>query len=128
MPTGIKAISAVSAASKTGACIPAAPCNARKGLDALAEPEHGSRTIHPQYMTRLVSKLEHDDAIFSCDVGTPIAWTARYLMMNGRRRLVGSFNHGSMATRCCIRSVRRLRSEIARSFQCPATAAYDDDG
>jgi pyruvate dehydrogenase (quinone) len=48
-------------------------------------------------VTRIVSELADDDAIFSCDVGTPIAWTARYLRMNGRRRLVGSFNHGSMA-------------------------------
>jgi len=37
------------------------------------------------------------DAIFSCDVGTPTLWAARYLAMNGRRRLLGSFNHGSMA-------------------------------
>jgi pyruvate dehydrogenase (quinone) len=70
---------------------------ARKDLDALAEPEAGSSIIHPQYVTRLVSELADDDAIFSCDVGTPIAWTARYLKMNGKRRLVGSFNHGSMA-------------------------------
>ncbi|QBR02100.1 ubiquinone-dependent pyruvate dehydrogenase [Paraburkholderia pallida] len=71
--------------------------HARKELDALAEPRPGSSTIHPQYVTRLVSELATDDAIFSCDVGTPIAWTARYLKMNGKRRLVGSFNHGSMA-------------------------------
>lgn len=71
--------------------------NARKNLDALAESGPNSSRIHPQYVTRLVSELAADDAIFSCDVGTPIAWTARYLKMNGRRRLVGSFNHGSMA-------------------------------
>jgi pyruvate dehydrogenase (quinone) len=70
---------------------------ARADLDALAESGPGSRVIHPQYVTRVVSELAQDDAIFSCDVGTPIAWTARYLKMNGRRRLVGSFNHGSMA-------------------------------
>ena len=35
--------------------------------------------------------------MFSCDVGTPTVWAARYLTMNGRRRLLGSFNHGSMA-------------------------------
>ncbi|RXZ38496.1 ubiquinone-dependent pyruvate dehydrogenase [Oxalobacteraceae bacterium CAVE-383] len=70
---------------------------ARKDLDALAESAPGSTTIHPQYVTRLVSELADEDAIFSCDVGTPIAWTARYLKMNGKRRLVGSFNHGSMA-------------------------------
>ncbi|MFM0205844.1 ubiquinone-dependent pyruvate dehydrogenase [Paraburkholderia sediminicola] len=70
---------------------------ARKDLDSLAESNPSSTTIHPQYVTRLVSQLAADDAIFTCDVGTPIAWTARYLQLNGRRRLVGSFNHGSMA-------------------------------
>ena len=38
-----------------------------------------------------------DDAIVTCDVGTPTVWAARYLKMNGKRRLIGSFNHGSMA-------------------------------
>jgi pyruvate dehydrogenase (quinone) len=70
---------------------------ARAGLDALAESGPNSKLIHPQYVTRMVSELAEHDAIFSCDVGTPIAWTARYLKMNGKRRLVGSFNHGSMA-------------------------------
>jgi pyruvate dehydrogenase (quinone) len=70
---------------------------ARKNLDALAESGPDSDTIHPQYVTRLVSELAADDAVFTCDVGTPIIWTARYLKINGRRRIVGSFNHGSMA-------------------------------
>ena len=70
---------------------------ARDGLDALADAKPDSTIIHPQYVTRLVSELASDDAIFSCDVGTPTAWAARYLKMNGRRRLLGSFNHGSMA-------------------------------
>jgi pyruvate dehydrogenase (quinone) len=70
---------------------------ARKNLDALAESGPGSRIIHPQYVTRLVSELAAEDAIFTCDVGTPTAWAARYLKMNGKRRLLGSFNHGSMA-------------------------------
>jgi len=70
---------------------------ARADLDALAESGPRSKLIHPQYVTRVVSELADDDAIFSCDVGTPVAWAARYLKMNGRRRLVGSFSHGSMA-------------------------------
>jgi pyruvate dehydrogenase (quinone) len=69
----------------------------RAALDALAESGPHSTLIHPQYVTRLVSELAADDAVFTCDVGTPIAWTARYLRVNGRRRIVGSFNHGSMA-------------------------------
>jgi len=70
---------------------------ARKGLDDLATPAPANRPIHPQYLTRLVSELADDDAIFTADVGTPTVWSARYLEMNGRRRLIGSFNHGSMA-------------------------------
>lgn len=69
----------------------------RADFDALAETGPHSKIIHPQYLTRIVSNLAAEDAIFSCDVGTPVAWTARYLKMNGRRRLLGSFNHGSMA-------------------------------
>lgn len=71
--------------------------SAREDLDALAESGPDTRHIHPQYLNRLVSDLAEDDAILTCDVGTPVAWAARYLKMNGRRRLVGSFNHGSMA-------------------------------
>jgi len=71
--------------------------HARRDLDALAESGPNSKVIHPQYVARLVSELADDDAIFTCDVGTPIIWSARYLQMNGRRRLIGSFNHGSMA-------------------------------
>jgi pyruvate dehydrogenase (quinone) len=70
---------------------------ARHTLDGLAESSPGSKTIHPQYVSRLVSELADEDAIFTCDVGTPTAWAARYLSMNGKRRLIGSFNHGSMA-------------------------------
>jgi pyruvate dehydrogenase (quinone) len=69
----------------------------RADLDALAESGPHSKVTHPQYVNRVISELANDDAIFSCDVGTPVAWAARYLKMNGRRRLVGSFSHGSMA-------------------------------
>jgi pyruvate dehydrogenase (quinone) len=71
--------------------------SARQQLDALAESRPSSTQIHPQYVTRLVSELAAEDAIFTCDVGTPVAWAARYLEVNGKRRMIGSFNHGSMA-------------------------------
>ncbi len=71
--------------------------SARQGLDDLAVPAAPGRPIHPQYLTRLVSELATQDAIFTADVGTPTVWAARYLEMNGKRRLIGSFNHGSMA-------------------------------
>jgi pyruvate dehydrogenase (quinone) len=70
---------------------------AREGLDDLATGKPGSKLIHPQYLAKVVSDLASDDAVFTCDVGTPTIWAARYLHMNGRRRLLGSFSHGSMA-------------------------------
>jgi pyruvate dehydrogenase (quinone) len=70
---------------------------ARKGLDDLATGEPGHTPIHPQYVARLIDELAEEDAIFACDVGTPTIWAARYLTMNGKRRLLGSFTHGSMA-------------------------------
>src|SRR5712691_4865397 len=69
----------------------------RKGLDDLATGDSNKTPIHPQYVARVIDRLAADDAIFSCDVGTPVIWSARYLTMNGKRRLLGSFNHGSMA-------------------------------
>lgn len=69
----------------------------RRQLDALAASDAESETIHPQYLNTLISELASEDAIFTCDVGTPTVWAARYLKLNGRRRLLGSFNHGSMA-------------------------------
>jgi pyruvate dehydrogenase (quinone) len=70
---------------------------ARRDLDELAAEDRGKKRIHSQYVTRVVDELAATDAIFTCDVGTPTIWAARYLKMNGKRRLLGSFNHGSMA-------------------------------
>ena len=67
----------------------------RRKLDDLATPS--TRTIHPQYLTRLVDEAASGDAVFLPDVGSPVIWAARYLTMNGRRRIIGSFTHGSMA-------------------------------
>jgi pyruvate dehydrogenase (quinone) len=69
---------------------------ARKGLDELARPGSG-KLIHPQQIANAVSDLAADDAVFTCDVGLPTVWAARYLAMNGKRRLIGSFWYGSMA-------------------------------
>lgn len=71
--------------------------HARKSLDELAVGQPGKMPIHPQYLARLIDEEASDATIFTCDVGTPTVWAARYLKMNGKRRLLGSFNHGSMA-------------------------------
>jgi hypothetical protein len=70
---------------------------ARARLDRLAAPGHGDGPLHPQFVAATVDRLAAQDAVFTADVGTPCIWAARYLRMNGSRRLIGSFNHGTMA-------------------------------
>jgi pyruvate dehydrogenase (quinone) len=69
----------------------------RKDLDGLAVSKPGRKPIHPQQVAKAISDQASTDAIFTCDVGLPTVWAARYLAMNGKRRLIGSFWHGSMA-------------------------------
>jgi pyruvate dehydrogenase (quinone) len=70
---------------------------ARRELDELADVNSSQTLVHPQYVAKTVNRLAAEDAIFTCDVGLPTVWAARYLTMNGQRRLLGSFWHGSMA-------------------------------
>ena len=70
---------------------------ARAQLDKLAADKRNASPLHPQYVAATIDKLAAPDAVFTADVGSPCIWTARYLRMNGTRRLIGSFNHGSMA-------------------------------
>ncbi|MEU4410040.1 pyruvate dehydrogenase [Streptosporangium sp. NPDC023963] len=53
--------------------------------------------IHPEYVANLIDELAADDAVFTVDTGMCTVWAARYLSPNGRRRVIGSFWHGSMA-------------------------------
>jgi len=69
---------------------------ARNNLDDLAK-DTSRKLIHPQYLAKVISDKAADNAVFTADVGTPTIWAARYLKMNGQRRLVGSWVHGSMA-------------------------------
>ncbi len=69
----------------------------RGELDEQATGDSTRLPIHPQSVAKILDEICGDDAIFTCDVGTPTVWAARYLRMNGKRRLVGSFIHGSMA-------------------------------
>jgi pyruvate dehydrogenase (quinone) len=70
---------------------------ARKRLDALTEHRKDEGPLHPQAVAAALNRLASGDAVFIPDVGSPVVWAARYLRMNGRRRLIGSFNHGTMA-------------------------------
>ena len=53
--------------------------------------------IHPEYAARILDELAADDAVFTVDTGMCNVWAARYLTPNGRRRVIGSFVHGTMA-------------------------------
>ena len=69
----------------------------RKALDELAVGQPGRKPIHPQYVAKVIDEVAAEDAVFTCDVGETTVWAARYLHLNGRRRLLGSTLHGSMA-------------------------------
>ncbi len=71
--------------------------NTRKDLDELATGKRGSSPLHPEYVARVIDETAASDAVFTVDVGTPCIWAARYLHFNGKRRLIGSWSHGSMA-------------------------------
>lgn len=53
--------------------------------------------IHPEYVASVINRLATDDAIFTVDTGMSCVWGARYIESTGKRTLLGSFNHGSMA-------------------------------
>ncbi|POX37309.1 ubiquinone-dependent pyruvate dehydrogenase [Streptomyces sp. Ru73] len=53
--------------------------------------------IHPEYVASVLDEEGADDAVFTVDTGMCNVWAARYLTPNGRRRVIGSFTHGSMA-------------------------------
>jgi pyruvate dehydrogenase (quinone) len=69
----------------------------RKKFDALGARDKKRGPIRPEYVAATANRVAADDAVFTFDVGSPVIWASRYLTMNGRRRLIGSFTHGSMA-------------------------------
>jgi pyruvate dehydrogenase (quinone) len=53
--------------------------------------------IHPEHVAAQLDELASDDAVFTVDTGMCNVWAARYLTPNGRRRVIGSWRHGTMA-------------------------------
>jgi pyruvate dehydrogenase (quinone) len=92
---------------------------ARARLDRLARPGDGAGPLHSQHVAATIDRLAAADAVFTADVGTPCIWAARYVRMNGTRRLIGSFTHGSMANALPqaigAQAARRDRQVIALS-------------
>ncbi|MEZ0073790.1 pyruvate dehydrogenase [Planotetraspora sp. GP83] len=55
------------------------------------------RPIHPEHVAATLDEFAAGDAVFTVDTGMSTVWAARLINPNGRRRLIGSFVHGSMA-------------------------------
>lgn len=69
----------------------------QEALERRAGGNGTSSPLAPEQVTSLLSEAADDDAIFTVDTGMTAVWAARHLRMNRKRRLIGSFNHGSMA-------------------------------
>jgi pyruvate dehydrogenase (quinone) len=66
-------------------------------MRAYAEEVRGRRPIHPEHVAAILDELADDDAVFTVDTGMCTVWAARLIRATGRRRILGSFVHGSMA-------------------------------
>ena len=69
----------------------------KENLNAYVEEKGQTDKIHPEYVMSVVDQLASKDAIFAVDTGMTCVWGARYLHGTGERKMLGSFNHGSMA-------------------------------
>ena len=69
----------------------------KKDLAAYTEDKGKMDQIHPEYVMSEINNISSDDAIYTVDTGMTCVWGARYLQATGKRHMLGSFNHGSMA-------------------------------
>lgn len=83
----------------------------KKDLAVYTENKGRKDQIHPEYVMSEIDKLASDDAIFTVDTGMTCIWGARYLNATGKRHMLGSFNHGSMAN--------ALPQAIGAALTCP---------
>jgi pyruvate dehydrogenase (quinone) len=78
--------------------------------------------IHPEFVVSIINELAAKDAIFTVDTGMCCVWAARYIDGTGERKMLGSFNHGSMAN--------AMPQAIGASLACPGkqVIAFCGDG
>lgn len=55
------------------------------------------KPIHPEFAADLLDQIAQDDAVFTVDTGMCNVWASRYISPTGKRRVIGSFLHGTMA-------------------------------
>ena len=78
--------------------------------------------IHPEFVASVINELAARDAIFTVDTGMCCVWAARYIEGTGERKMLGSFNHGSMAN--------AMPQAICAALACPGkqVIAFCGDG
>src|SRR6201996_877837 len=78
--------------------------------------------IHPEFVASVIDGMAADDAIFTVDTGMSCVWGARYINATGKRKMLGSFNHGSMAN--------AMPQAIGAALACPGrqVIAFCGDG
>lgn len=78
--------------------------------------------IHPEFVVSVINELANKDAIFTIDTGMCCVWAARYIDGTGERKMLGSFNHGSMAN--------AMPQSIGAALACPGkqVIAFCGDG
>ena len=78
--------------------------------------------IHPEYVVSIIDELASDNAIFTIDTGMCCVWAARYINSTKRRKMLGSFNHGSMGN--------AMPQAIGAAMACPdkQVIAFCGDG
>jgi pyruvate dehydrogenase (quinone) len=81
-----------------------------------------SNAIHPEFVVSIINELADKDAIFTVDTGMCCVWAARYIEGTGERKMLGSFNHGSMAN--------AMPQAIGAALACPGkqVIAFCGDG
>ena len=69
----------------------------KEAIQVYVKDEGEEELIHPEYVASVINDLADDNAIFTVDTGMCCVWGARYIDATGKRDMLGSFNHGSMA-------------------------------
>ena len=94
----------------------------RKNLLFYVNDRGEPNAIHPEYVASVINELADKDAIFTVDTGMCCVWAARYIDGTGERKMLGSFNHGSMAN--------AMPQAIGAALACPdkQVIAFCGDG
>ena len=94
----------------------------KKNLRIYVEDTGMSNAIHPEFVASVINELADKDAIFTIDTGMCCVWAARYIEGTSERKMLGSFNHGSMAN--------AMPQAIGAALACPGkqVIAFCGDG